>query len=219
MRAALAAAARSLAAMAGFALIRPRSEPRPPSPEGEGFHNAKTPASENAGASNLPNIHIHRLRDPLDAAGACVLPYIVLVAEAQRVAVLGDPDVVLADVRKVQRVIEPAGIGVTARAVPRAADRLAEGDGAGRDGSTGGGTLCAGLQARVHLRPDFPRGELQHEDACGGVLDDRAGNLFLRSERPDGYRRGFPQVRGTGSAGQGDAGAGVPSGLCQEQPD
>ncbi|MEE1332624.1 MAG: hypothetical protein UIG41_08200, partial [Gemmiger formicilis] len=23
----------------------------------------------------LPNIHIHRLRDPLDAAGACVLPY------------------------------------------------------------------------------------------------------------------------------------------------
>lgn len=32
--------------------------------------------------------------------------------------------------------------------------------------------LCAGLQARVHLRPDFPRGELQHEDACGGVLDD-----------------------------------------------
>ena len=80
----------------------------------------------------LPNIHIHRLRDPLDAAGACVLPYIVLVAEAQRIAVLGDPDVVLADVRKVQRVIEPAGIGVNARAVPRAADRLAEGDGAGR---------------------------------------------------------------------------------------
>ena len=25
----------------------------------------------------LPNIHVHRLRDPLDAAGACVLPYIV----------------------------------------------------------------------------------------------------------------------------------------------
>ena len=56
----------------------------------------------------------------------------MLVAEAQRIAVLGDPDVVLADVRKVQRVIEPAGIGVNARAVPRAADRLAEGDGAGR---------------------------------------------------------------------------------------
>ena len=132
MRVDLAAVARSPAAMAGFALIRPRSEPRPPSPEGEGFHNAKTPASENAGAFILPNIHIHRLRNPLDAAGACVLPYIVLVAEAQRIAVLGDPDVVLADVRKVQRVIEPAGIGVNARAVPRAADRLAEGDGAGR---------------------------------------------------------------------------------------
>ena len=56
----------------------------------------------------------------------------MLVAEAQRIAVLGDPDVVLADVRKVQRVIEPAGVGVNARAVPRAADRLAEGDGAGR---------------------------------------------------------------------------------------
>ena len=56
----------------------------------------------------------------------------MLVAEAQRIAVLGDPDVVLADVCKVQRVIEPAGIGVNARAVPRAADRLAEGDGAGR---------------------------------------------------------------------------------------
>ena len=27
----------------------------------------------------------------------CVLPYIVLVTEAQRIAVLGDPDVVLAD--------------------------------------------------------------------------------------------------------------------------
>ena len=83
-------------------------------------------------ATTFYGVHIHRLRDPLDAAGACVLPYIVLVAEAQRIAVLGDPDVVLADVRKVQRVIEPAGIGVNARAVPRAADRLAEGDGAGR---------------------------------------------------------------------------------------
>ena len=132
MRADLAAVARSLAAMAGVALIRPRSEPRPPSPEGEGFHNAKTPASENAGAFILPALHIHGLGDAVDAAGAGVLPDVVLVAEAQLVAVLGDPDVVLADVCKVQRVIEPAGIGVNARAVPRAADRLAEGDGAGR---------------------------------------------------------------------------------------
>ncbi len=55
---------------------------------------------------------------PLTLPGACVLPYIVLVAEAQRIAVLGDPDVVLADVRKVQRVIEPAGIGVNAALYP-----------------------------------------------------------------------------------------------------
>ena len=70
MRVDLTAVARSPAAMAGFALIRPRSEPRPPSPEGEGFHNVKTPASENAGAFILPNIHIHGLGDAVDAAGA-----------------------------------------------------------------------------------------------------------------------------------------------------
>ena len=78
------------------------------------------------------DVHIDGLGDAIDVAGARVLPDVVFIAEVQGVAVLGDPDVVLADVRKVQRVIEPAGIGVNARAVPRAADRLAEGDGAGR---------------------------------------------------------------------------------------
>ena len=66
----------------------------------------------------LSNVHIHRPGDTLDTAGAGVLPDVVLVAEAQRVAVLGDPNVVLADVRKVQRVVEPACVGVNARAVP-----------------------------------------------------------------------------------------------------
>src|SRR5699024_7129070 len=78
------------------------------------------------------DVHIDGGRDAVDAARTGVLPDVVMVVKVQRVAVLGDPDIVLADVGKVEGVVEPACVGVDARLVARVADGLAEGDGAGR---------------------------------------------------------------------------------------
>ena len=31
-------------------------------------------------------------------------------------------------------------------------------------------------QKHLYIRTDFPRGEFQHNETCGGILDDRAGD-------------------------------------------
>ena len=54
----------------------------------------------------------------------------------------------------------------------------------------------------LHLRPDLPRRELQHQPPPVGVLDDRAGD---RLRRPEGRRRpgrGLPAVHLQGRAGR-----------------
>ena len=91
------------------------------------------------------DVHIDGLGDAIDVAGARVLPDVVFIAEVQGVAVLGDPGVVLADVSEVQRVVEPACIGVHTGRVAGVADGLAECDGAG--GALGGadGIGAAGI--------------------------------------------------------------------------
>ena len=36
--------------------------------------------------------------------------------------------------------------------------------------------VCSGVQKHLYIRTDFPRGEFQHNETCGGILDDRAGD-------------------------------------------
>ena len=52
----------------------------------------------------------------------------------------------------------------------------------GQRPARGGSFRLRALQG-LHLRADFPRGEFQHFAARQRVLDDRAGNGFLRSAR------------------------------------
>ena len=152
----------------------------------------------------LSNVHIHWPGDTLDTAGAGVLPDVVLVAEAQRIAVLGDPDVVLADVRKVQRVIEPAGIGVNARAVPGVADRLAESDGAGR---ALGGAVGVGAAARNAL--GAAGGVLGSLSASqwGSIAEKLAESHFSKSQEyaADDFSFGFLQRNGYDPIAMADA--------------
>ena len=53
-------------------------------------------------------------------------------------------------------------------------------------------TYCLALTQRLHLRPDLPRRELQHQPPPGRVLDDRAGDRLRRSRRRRRPGRGLP---------------------------
>ena len=61
-------------------------------------------------------------------------------------------------------------------------------------------TYCLALTPRLHLRPDLPRRELQHQPAPGRVLDDRAGDRLRRPERQRRPGRGLPAVHLPGRA-------------------
>ena len=54
--------------------------------------------------------------------------------------------------------------------------------------------------AGLHVRPDVPRRELQHQPPPGRVLDDRAGDRLRRSQRRRRSRRGVPAVHLPGRA-------------------
>ena len=50
------------------------------------------------------------------------------------------------------------------------------------------------LAQRLHLRPDLPRRELEHQPPPRRVLDGRARDGLLRSRRRHGARRGLPEA-------------------------
>ena len=52
-------------------------------------------------------------------------------------------------------------------------------------------TYCLALSQGLHVRPDVPRRELQHQPPPRRVLDDRAGDRLRRSRRRRDARRGL----------------------------
>ncbi len=56
------------------------------------------------------------------------------------------------------------------------------------------GDFRSGVLQRLHLRPDVSRREQQHAAPSGGVLDDRAGDGFLRTRRQHAARRRVSEV-------------------------
>ena len=61
-------------------------------------------------------------------------------------------------------------------------------------------TYCLRAVEGLHVRPDVPRREQQHQPPPRRVLDDRAGDRVRRSRRRRRPRRGVPQVHLHGAA-------------------
>ena len=55
-------------------------------------------------------------------------------------------------------------------------------------------SLTPGVPQYLYIRTDFPRGEFEHDETRGGVLDDRTGDRICRSGRRYGACRSDAQV-------------------------